>query len=200
MVQEHLPAEMRKDQIANAALELVAEYGVRGATVARISERVGISVPAVYAHFGTKREVLLATLDLVFEKIRAIHRSSQETNALERLREIGRLHTSLVASGTSGFVSALFEFIAASPSEGLRDSIGENHLELVRDFATTVSDGQRQGTIRADVDPEQVAWLLVSRHWTEDVAQLIGTSESWNESRSNRMLDFILASIAVQQG
>ena len=87
MVQEHLPAEMRKDQIANAALELVAQYGVRGATVARISERVGISVPAVYAHFGTKREVLLTTLDLVFEKIRAIHRSSQETNALERLRE-----------------------------------------------------------------------------------------------------------------
>src|ERR1035437_10311053 len=94
--QEHLPAQVRMRQITEATLDLVAEGGVRGATVSRIAAKVGVSTPALYAHFPSKRDILLATLDLVFERIRDIHRSSPQTNALERLREIGRAHTRLV--------------------------------------------------------------------------------------------------------
>lgn len=57
--------------------------------------------------------------------------------------------------------------------------------------------GQEQGSIIQEADPEQVAWLIVSRDWTEDVAQLIGTSDRWDEARSNQMLDLILDSIAA---
>jgi len=186
-------------QITEATLDLVAEGGVRGATVSRIAAKVGVSMPALYAHFPSKRDILLATLDLVFERIRDIHRSSPQTNALERLREIGRAHTRLVNSPTNDFVAALFEFIAAPPSEGLREALGASHLELVNDFAAIVREGQQQGTIVAQADPEQIAWLIVSRHWTEDVAQLTGTSDRWDEARSNQMLDFILASIASSE-
>jgi AcrR family transcriptional regulator len=197
VVQEHLPAEVRKGQIVNATLELVAEYGVEGATLARMAERVGVTVPAIYAHFASKREVLLATLDLVFERIRAIHQSSTQANALDRLREIGRHHTTLIASKSDSLIAALFEFTGAPPSEGLREALGARHLELVHDYADIVKEGQRQGSIIGEADPEQVAWLMVSRHWTEDVAQLIGASDRWNEARSMQMLDFILRSIAT---
>jgi AcrR family transcriptional regulator len=197
VVQEHLPAQVRREQIANATLDLVAEYGVEGATVARIAERVGVTVPAIYAHFESKREVLLATVDLVFERIRAIHRSSAHVNALDRLREIGQHHTTLVASKSDSLVAALFEFIGAPPSEGLRDVLGARHLELVQDYAAIVREGQSQGTIVGEADPEQVAWLMVSRHWTEDVAQLMGAGERWDQARSLRMLDLILDSIAT---
>jgi AcrR family transcriptional regulator len=198
--QEHLPAEVRKQQIVNATLDLVAEYGVKGATLSRIAAKVGVTTPALYAHFANKREILLATLGLVFERIRAIHRSSLQANALERLREIGQYHTRSVNSKSNDFVAALFEFIAAPPSEGLREALGASHLELVDDFAAIVREGQRQGSIIKEADPEQIAWLIVSRHWTEDVAQLTGASNRWDEARSNRMLDFILSSVAVSPG
>ncbi len=197
MAQEHLPAEIRKEQIVNVTLDLVARYGVQGTTVARIAERVGVTVPAIYAHYVNKREVLLATLDLVFERIRDIHRSSARGNALDRLREIGEHHTAMVASTDHNVVAALFEFIAAPPSEGLRGALGEGHLELVRDYADIVREGQAQGTIVRTVDPEQVAWLMVSRHWTEDVARLTGVSHRWNQGRSRKMLEFILSSIST---
>ncbi len=53
----------------------------------------------------------------------AVHRASSQENALERLREISIYHTKLVASAPGGFVVPLFEFIAASPEEGLREAL-----------------------------------------------------------------------------
>jgi AcrR family transcriptional regulator len=191
-----LSHEARREQIIDATLDLVAEYGVQGTTVARIAESVGVAVPTLYGHFADRREILLATVELVFARIRAIHDSSKHANSLERLREIAHFHTKLVASKDNGFVSALFELIAAPPTEGLREAVGAGHLAIVEDLAAMVREGQRQGTIAEDADPEEVAWLIVSRDWTEDVSQLIGTSERWTEVRSNQMLDLILDSIA----
>ncbi len=196
MAQEHLPAEERRQQIVDATLALVAGYGVEGTTVARIAERVGVTVPAIYSHYASKRELLLATLDLVFDRIRAVHQSSPHADALARLREIGERHTAMVASKNDSLVPALFEFIAAPPGEGLRERLGARHLELVRDYADIVAEGMRQGSIIPEADPEQVAWLMVSRHWTEDVAHLTGISGHWDRERSMRMLDLILGSIA----
>ena len=189
--------EARKEQIVNATLDLVAEYGVEGATVSRIAGSVGVTVPTLYAHFADRKEILLATVDLVFERIQAIHQSSTNPNALERLREIAQFHTRLVSSKSNGFVTALFEFIAAPPSEGLREAVGAGHWAIVEDLARMVRVGQEQGSIIQEADPEQTAWLIVSRDWTEDVAQLIGTSDRWDEARSNQMLDLILDSIAA---
>jgi hypothetical protein len=77
----------------------------------------------------------MAALDVLFEKIRAVHYSSANPNAFERIREIGIQHSRLLGSQEDGFVFPLFEFMAAPPEEG-----------------------QAQGTIAAKVDPYQVAW------------------------------------------
>jgi AcrR family transcriptional regulator len=195
---KRLRPEVRREQIVEATLELVAQHGVRGATVARIADRVGVTTPALYAHFANRREVLLTALAAVFKRIRAIHEvAAEEANALERLRLIAHLHSRLVLSQSDGFVSVLFEFIAASPAEGLRDALGEGNLVLVDDLAEIVRLGQQQGTIVPEADPEQIAWLIVSRSWTEDVSRLMGLSGHWNEERSNEMLAIILDSIAM---
>jgi AcrR family transcriptional regulator len=191
-----LPPEERRAQIVETALELVSTHGVRGTTLSRIAEAVGITHPALYTHFANRREILLAALDVLFERIMSVHRSSTQENAYERLREISTYHTRLVASAPDGFVFPLFEFVAASPEEGLRDALRARQRALAEDLAEIVREGQRQGTIRADADPEQVSWLITSRHWTEDVALLMGVTDQWTEERSMRLLDLILGSIA----
>ncbi len=196
-VHRRLEHEARKEQIIHATLDLVATHGVRGTTLSRIAEAVDLTTPALYAHFANRQEILLATLEVVFERIHAIHRSAAEGTALERLYEIARRHTELVASKEAGFLPALFEFIAAPPAEGLREALGANHLRLVSELAEVVREGQREGTITGTADPEQIAWLLVSRAWTEDVSQLMGTTDGWSKARSDRMLELILGSIAV---
>jgi AcrR family transcriptional regulator len=195
-----LPSEERRAQIVEAALRLVAKHGVQGTTLHRIAEELGITHPALYAHFSNRREILLAALDVLFARIMEVHRASSDDNALERLRAISLRHTALVASAPAGFVFPLFEFLAASPEEGLRDELAVRQRALARDLADIVREGQAQRTIRPDVDAEQVGWLITSRHWTEDVALLMGVTEDWDRASSMRLLDLIISSIEMPPG
>jgi len=102
-----------------------------------------------------------------------------------------------VSADNDKSVFALFEFIAAPPEEGLRETMGAKILLLGDDIASSVREGQAEGTVRKDADPTQVAWMIVSRAWTEDITHLLGVGKEWNEERSDRMLELILDSIAA---
>ena len=190
-------SEERRQQIVSVTLDLVAEYGVRGTTLARIAAAIGVTTPALYAHFSGRREILLAALQVLFEHRTEFHRQPADGDALERLRDIARGHTQLVETPDDRSMSALFEFIVAPQEEGLRETVGAMHLILVEDIAEIVRRGQRECVIRENADPEQTAWMIVSRAWAEDITQLMGVRESWSEKRSNVMLDLILDAIAV---
>jgi AcrR family transcriptional regulator len=191
----YVKREERRKQIVDVAVRLVSEHGVQGATLNRIAAGAGMTTAGLYGHFSTRREILLEAMDAVCDRVRDLHRSAENPNALERLREIGVGHTSMV-SAADGFAMAFFEFIAAPPDEGLREALGEKELMLVEDLAEIAREGQFQGTIRKDVDPYQVAWTLVSRAWTEDVSWIMGIASHFHDSRSERMLDDILEAIA----
>jgi AcrR family transcriptional regulator len=196
MTRPYYRAEERKKQIVRVALDLVSEHGVRGATLNRIAKGVGITTPALYGHFASRKDILLEVMESVFENVRELHRSAKNPNALERLREIGVGHTRLV-SDKEGFALAFFEFIAAPPDEDLREALGQKELTLVEDLVEIVKEGQSQGAIRGDIDPVQIAWMIVSRAWTEDIAYLMGIDDHWSPTRSRWMLEHILEVIAA---
>jgi AcrR family transcriptional regulator len=195
--ERRLSHEERRAQILDLTLASVAENGVRGTTLSHIAAEAGVTTPALYAHFASRKDILLAALDVLFEHRTLPHRYPVEGNALERLRGIGHRHTQLLSAENDQSVLALFEFIAAPPDEGLREALGEKHLLLVKDIAEIVRDGQREGCIRDDADPEETAWMIVGRAWTEDITHLMGLSHVWNEERSKRMLELILDSLAT---
>jgi AcrR family transcriptional regulator len=192
----------RKAQVVQVTLEVIAERGIQATTLDRIGAAAGVTRAALFAHFGSKRDIMLAALDVLFEKIRSVHWSADNPDALERIREIGVEHSRLLGSQREGFVFPLFEFMAAPPEEGLREELRARHLERMSEVAEIVKEGQAQGTIRVDVDPYQVAWLMASRAWTEDVATLMGATgpDEWTEARSSNLLDLILDSIRSGDG
>jgi len=155
-----------------------------------------VTTPALYAHFRNRREILLASLDVLMEHRTSLHREVPNGNALDRLRTIEGRHSQLLGRDDRS-VLALFEFIAAPPEEGLRETLGQKHLVLIHQIADLIRQAKQEGSVRPEVDPLQTAWMLVSRAWTEDIAHLMGISHEWNETRSLRMLDFILDSIAA---
>ena len=55
----------RRLQMAEALLDIMADEGFEGASVARIAARAGLNQGLVYYHFKSKEEVLLAALDLL---------------------------------------------------------------------------------------------------------------------------------------
>jgi len=61
-----------------------------------------------------------------------------------------------------------------------------------------VSQGQAQGSIASDVDPQLVAWLIAGWAWTGDVAHLMGVRPIWHPAVSAHLLDLILGSISAR--
>jgi TetR/AcrR family transcriptional repressor of bet genes len=55
----------RRDQLIEAAIESIAEYGLAGTTVLRVAGRAGLSTGLVSFYFQTKAGLLVATLDRV---------------------------------------------------------------------------------------------------------------------------------------
>lgn len=60
---EHLGPDRRRPQVLDAALQIAAEHGVAGVTMAAIAERIGVTRPVVYACYDGRGELLAALLD-----------------------------------------------------------------------------------------------------------------------------------------
>lgn len=56
-------SEGRRAEILRAALEVIAERGYRGASLAAVAERVGLTQQGLLHHFPTKEALLVAVLE-----------------------------------------------------------------------------------------------------------------------------------------
>jgi AcrR family transcriptional regulator len=59
----HLGPDRRRPQVLDAALDLAAQHGLAGVTVAAISSQLGVSRPVVYDCYPGRGEILAALLD-----------------------------------------------------------------------------------------------------------------------------------------
>lgn len=64
---ERLTAPERREQILEAAVTVFAERGYEGASTDVIARMAGISQPYLFRLFGTKRELIIATITRCFE-------------------------------------------------------------------------------------------------------------------------------------
>ncbi len=190
-----MTAAERKQQIVEVTMDLVAKNGVQSTTTSRIAAAAGISEATLYRHFASRTDMLLAAMDLVYERVFKVIHTGENESALERLRAIGRYHAGIIADDTEGFVYPLFEFVAAPPESGLREPLGERQRAAIDSLSAILEEGKEQGLVRQDVDSAQIAWEMVAMYWAQDVSYLMGLDEYVDATRGERMLERILASI-----
>ena len=188
-----LPPEERRQQIVRAVLEVVAENGVPGATVSRIAKAAKVSEGTLYVYFQSRDEMLMAALDSIFFEMAGLIDSSHETDALERLRDIGRRHSELMKTERGGFALPWMEFIAAGPQIGLREAVAQTQRRAFARMLSIVEQGLAEGTIRPDLDAERLAWEWYTVVWAENMSCLMGLNEFIEDHHSAYLLDLILA-------
>lgn len=192
-----LPGKIRKRQIVQMTLDLIADEGIQGTTMSRIAEAVGITEPSLYSHFTSRQEILLAALDVVYDRVKEITEQATDPDALERLRQMGRYHSYLVDIEDPQYLYPLFEFVAAPPSAGLREALGSHQMMPLEHVAATVDLAKEQGTITEDIDSMELAGMIIGCSWAEGVAHLMGIAGTWDSSVWGRMLDLLLASVST---
>ncbi len=169
-----LPGAERRVQIVQAALGLIAQYGLVGASMSRIAEEVGISNAALYRHFQSREDILIAAHDSLIERVFTWLRSSQAPDVIDRLRELGRTHALIFSQDIEGFNAPMFQFISWLPKDRVREHVVGRRVEMFHWYAELVDEGKAQGSIRADIDTDLIVAELFAWIWWEDLSYLEG--------------------------
>lgn len=150
--------------ILNAAARLATIEGLEGMSIGRLAEHTGMSKSGLYAHFGSKEELQLATVDTAARIFRSevITPTESMTDPIERLEALADAFLSHlerdVFPGGCFFVSASAEFdTRPGPVLDQVNGVIEGWTLL---FATLVREAQAQGRIDPAVDPDQLSWEL----------------------------------------
>lgn len=65
-----LPASERREQLLGVALAVFAREGFHGTAMSDVADAAGVTKPVLYQHFSSKRELYLALLDDVGQRLR----------------------------------------------------------------------------------------------------------------------------------
>ncbi len=152
----------RREAILRAASEAFAAHGYRGASLAMIADRVGMSAPGLLHHFPTKEHLLIDLLALRHE------RDAAQVRELASVRG-GRVLDALLALGASNAESPglirLFTMLAAESVDDDHpghDWFVERYRESRRFIAERLIEEQQAGLIRDDVDPAMIAAQILA--------------------------------------
>jgi AcrR family transcriptional regulator len=154
-----------RESILQAAADLASVEGLEGLTIGRLATELGMSKSGLFAHFGSKEELQLATIDAarrrfvehVVKPSRHLPRGRERVEAL--VRDWLAYYRAEVFAGGCFFHTVKAEF-DSRPSSQVRRVVAEDAREFLAFLTREVRKAQEAGDLDASVEAEQVAFEL----------------------------------------
>jgi AcrR family transcriptional regulator len=153
-----------RETILRAAASLATVDGLDGISIGNLAAHIGMSKSGLYAHFASKEDLQLATVETALEIFGAevVEPTAGIEDPLERLRALCAAFLShlerRVFPGGCFFASVETEF-DTHPGP-VRDRIVAIQRAWSRRLQQLIAEAQQRGELRADEDPAQLAFEL----------------------------------------
>jgi len=142
------PREFDPDEALAAALRVFWQNGYEGASMADLTEAMGITKPSLYACFGNKEALFRKALDLYErDKLAYFGKALEEPSAkavVERLLR-GALATHCGGSDPQGCLGVIATVVGCSEAESIREHVcarrASSEAALVQRFERAQADG-----------------------------------------------------------
>jgi AcrR family transcriptional regulator len=156
--------ERSRNTILRAAANLATIDGLEGLSIGNLAAHIGMSKSGLYAHFGSKEELQLATVETAQEifGVEVLAPIEGIEDPLERLKALCDSFLSYLArrvfQGGCFFASVEAEFDThPGPVKDKIASIQRDWLGLMEEL---ISEARQLGSLRGDEDPVQLAFEL----------------------------------------
>ena len=154
-----------RESILQAAVDLASVEGLDGLTIGRLATALGMSKSGLFAHFGSKEELQLATIEAASRiYLREVIEPAREAEpGLPRLvalmgHWLDYLQREVFKGGC--FFDAVRNEYDSRPSGPVRDAIWDDFRTWKTLVANRVRSAQAAGHLDPEADPEQVAFEL----------------------------------------
>ncbi len=152
----------RQHEIMETAMRLIADGGIQKCSIRNIAASIGVSEPAIYRHFKSKRSLLSGilsnfsggigvSLDLLIKE-----ESDAMTKISSFLDEIAGLFTRKPMIASIVFSEEIFQ-----NDRVLADLVYSVMNRTREGIRSILSDGQKKGAVRKDVGPDQLALMVL---------------------------------------
>jgi AcrR family transcriptional regulator len=146
------------ESVLAAAVEVFNERGYDGATMEDLSRRLGIAKSAIYHHVSGKEELLRMALD------RALDGWSEAAERASALDAPAITRLEMLVRGTVEVLETRLPYVTLLLRVRGNSAVERAALDRRRSFdqlvASLVAEAERDGDVRADVDPKVTARLL----------------------------------------
>lgn len=157
---------MTRDDILDAAAQVIRKKGFHAASMADIAETVKLQKASLYHHVSSKQEILLALLDraieMLIEEIAPI--SVRSAPADEKLREMTRAYLRLLAENADLASVLLFEHRSLEPKQHARHIPNRDKFEAL--WRDVISEGVAADVFQCSDPALTVRGLLGLLNWT----------------------------------
>lgn len=156
-----------RQAILTHAAQVGSAEGLEAVSLQRLANDLGISKSGLFAHFGSKEELHLATIEAAAQVFtdEVIRPALAEPRGVRRVWALCDSWLSYLERGVFPggcfFWAVAEEFDSRRPGP-VRDSVLEKKAYWSYSIQRAVREAQEAGEIDAGVDPEQLAWELDS--------------------------------------
>jgi AcrR family transcriptional regulator len=175
---KRLPAEERRRQILDAAVDVFARLGFAAAGTADIAAAAGIGEPTIYRYFSNKRDVYVAAVrgasDEILEHWTQI--CADAPDALAALQQIGIWYFQRLQQHPE--LLLLRSRSISDPQDGdITEVVRDAYLEVVRFVEALFQRAQDEGQIAPGEDVKTATWLYMAVGSLLDQVQILGLHE-----------------------
>ncbi len=154
--------ERTRQAILEAAVHVASAEGLEGLTIGRLAAELSMSKSGLFAHFGSKEELQLATVEaarVIFIR-EVIGPAFEAEHGMPRLWKLCDIWLGYVRGGV--FRGGCFFAAAAAEFDGrpgpVRDGIAKIMKEWLATLRRAVTEAQGAGQLDKEVDPTQLAF------------------------------------------
>ncbi|MGA2581681.1 MAG: TetR/AcrR family transcriptional regulator [Tepidisphaeraceae bacterium] len=158
-----LKAAQRREQLIEVATKVFAEYGYSAATTAAIAKAAGVTEPILYRHFASKQEMFVAITRAMSEQTLSYWRNLMEkaSGPTDSIRIIAREFPNHIRRLGDAY-HVIHGALATSRDRKVLAVMKEHYSQIEKFFALVISEGQKAGEFRRDLDPKVPAWQLIN--------------------------------------
>ena len=188
-VARYVKGEKTRQSILEAAVDIASEEGLEGLSIGRLAAELEMSKSGLFAHFGSKEELQLATI----EQARKRFVDQMFLPAMKAKRGLPRLEALMTSwisyAKREVFRGGCFFYAASAEFDGrpgvVRDRISEVMVEWLGSLENAFRMAQQEGHVDASVDPKQIAFefnaVLMAANWS---FQLFGDGGAFKRART----------------
>ena len=161
---KHTDSKMsdRQKEIIDVSLQLIAEEGIQGLTIKNLAKKIGFSESAIYRHFESKIQILIAILDFFKEHTQQLFADqlNKNDNAIVKIKHL-YFNQFKIFTQSPSLVAVVFSeelFQNENILAGKVSEIMNTNFEMMTQI---IQAGQDAGELPTDIEASHLSLVVL---------------------------------------